>query len=148
MFFKMIVFIAAIDSIKFSSKSELSSRFFGHNCSYHLNSIPTDRPPRVWIELTCFVSAPFLIDRIRSIETIDRAKTIDRSFFVSTFVLALRFLFRFLFVFFNLQSGSHSPYARPLHWIRHHRECQFCIRRPGAFWEWQDGPQKRVLFIS
>ena len=28
-FLKMIVFIAAIDSVKFSSKSELSSRFFG-----------------------------------------------------------------------------------------------------------------------
>ena len=28
-FFEMIVFIAAIDSVKFSSKSELSSRFFG-----------------------------------------------------------------------------------------------------------------------
>ena len=27
--FEMIVFIAAIDSVKFSSKSELSSRFFG-----------------------------------------------------------------------------------------------------------------------
>ena len=28
-FFEIIVFIAAIDSVKFSSKSELSSRFFG-----------------------------------------------------------------------------------------------------------------------
>ena len=28
-FLEMIVFIAAIDSVKFSSKSDLSSRFFG-----------------------------------------------------------------------------------------------------------------------